>query len=130
MLRNLVIFSSGNTYKTNLNEFELREKIRSHNISTSLPLTHRSTANNCHSLAQRQLSLLPNTSHNQPDSPLLQHSSKGNAKKNVQNIQPFQIEQSPKMKIQAIPETVKNFLEDAGLDFHKYNKFKHTQGDH
>ena len=31
------------------------------------------------------------------------------------------------MKIRATPETVKNFLEDAGLNFHKYNKFKNTQ---
>ena len=41
--------------KTNLNEFELREMNKSHSISTSHPLTHRSTANSCHSLAQRQL---------------------------------------------------------------------------
>ena len=31
------------------------------------------------------------------------------------------------MKIPAIPESVKNSLEDAGLDFHKYDKFKHAQ---
>ena len=31
------------------------------------------------------------------------------------------------MKIPATPKTVKNILEDAGLDFNKYNKFKHTQ---
>ena len=31
------------------------------------------------------------------------------------------------MKIQATPESVKNFLEDAGLDFHKYDKFKCAQ---
>ena len=31
------------------------------------------------------------------------------------------------MKIPATPETVKNLLEDAGLDFHKYNIFKCTQ---
>ena len=69
--------------KTNLNEFELREISRPHSISTSHPLMCRSTANRCHSLAQRQLPQLPNTSHNQPDSPFLQHSSKGNTKKNV-----------------------------------------------
>ena len=118
MLRNLVIVSLGNTYKiterkkTNLNEFELREINRSNSISTSHLLTHRSTANSCHSLAQRQLPQLPNTSFNQPDSLLLQHSSKGSTKKNVQNIQPFQIKESPKMKIPATPETIKNFLED------------------
>ena len=33
--------------KTNLNEFELREINRSHSISTSCPLTCRSTANSC-----------------------------------------------------------------------------------
>ena len=55
--------------KTNLNEFELREINRSHSISTSHPLTCRSTANCCHSLAQGQLPQLPNTSSNQLDSP-------------------------------------------------------------
>ena len=95
--------------KTNLNEFELREINRSHKILTSYPLTHRSTANSFHSLAQRQLPQLPNTSHNESDSPLLQHISKGNTKKNIQNIQPFQIKESPNMKIPATPETVKIF---------------------
>ena len=64
--------------KTNSNEFELREINKPHGISTSHPLTCRSTAISCHSLAQRQLPQLSNTSHDQPDSPLLQHSSKGN----------------------------------------------------
>ena len=31
------------------------------------------------------------------------------------------------MKISTTPETVKSVLEDVGLNFHKYNKFKHTQ---
>ena len=31
------------------------------------------------------------------------------------------------MKIPATPESVKNFLEDAGLDFSKYDKFKCAQ---
>ena len=31
------------------------------------------------------------------------------------------------MKILAIPELVQNFLEDAGLDFHKYDQFKCAQ---
>ena len=31
------------------------------------------------------------------------------------------------MKIQASHERVKNFFEDAGLDFLKYNKFKCTK---
>ena len=31
------------------------------------------------------------------------------------------------MKTPATPESVKNFLEDAGLDFCEYDKFKHVQ---
>ena len=31
------------------------------------------------------------------------------------------------MKILATPETVKNILEDAGLNFSKYDEFKHTE---
>ena len=50
--------------KTNLNEFELRETNRYHSISASHPLTHKLTTNSCHSLSQRQLPQLPNTSHN------------------------------------------------------------------
>ena len=107
--------------KTNFNESELREIKRSKSILTPHPLTHRSTANSCYSLAQRKIPQLPNTSHNQPDFPLEQHSS------NVWNIQPLQIKESPKIKIPATSETVKNFLEHAGLNFHKYNKCKCTQ---
>ena len=111
--------------KTNLNEFELREINKSHSISTSHPLTHRLTANSCHSLAKRQLPILPNTIQDQPDSPLLHHSPKDSA--DVCNTHPLRVRESPKMKIPATPESVKNFLEDAGLDFCKYDKFKYAQ---
>ena len=54
----------------NLDEFELKEISKPHNIPTSHPLMHRLTANSCHSLAQRQLPQLPNAIWDQPDSPL------------------------------------------------------------
>ena len=72
------IWNNRKNKKTDFSEFGLREINKPHDISISHPLTHRSTANSCHSLAQRQLPQLPNTSHDQPDSPLLCHSSKGN----------------------------------------------------
>ena len=56
--------------KTASNEFELTEINKSYDISISHPLSCSSTANSCHSLAQRQLPQLSNTSHyDQPDSP-------------------------------------------------------------
>ena len=111
--------------KTTLNEFELREVNKPHSISTSCPLTSRLTENSCHSLAQRQSPQLPNTIQDQPDSLLLHHSPKDNT--DVHNADPLKVQESPKIKIPATPESVKNFLEDAGLDFGKYDKFKHAQ---
>ena len=99
--------------KTDLNEFELRDINKSHSISTFHPLTCRSTVNSCHSLAQRQLPQLP-------------HSPNGNT--DVCNVHLLKVKKFPKMKIPAAPESVKNFLEDAGLDFCKYNKYKCAQG--
>ena len=45
----------------------------------------------------------------------------------VHNMHPLKVKESTEMKIPATPEAVKNFLEDAGLDFHKYDNFKCTQ---
>ena len=132
MLRHLVIVFSGNIYSTkknkntDLNEFELREMNKSHSISTSYTLTHRSTANSCHSLAQRQLPQLPNTSHDQPDSPFLHHSSKGNT--DIYNVHPLKIKESPKMKIGATPETVKMFWKiQIPHDLMKYSLIKPSE---
>ena len=61
----------------------------------------------------------------QSDSPLLHHSPKDSA--DVHNTHQLKVKESPQMKIPATPESVKNFLEDAGLDFHKYDKFKHAR---
>ena len=108
--------------KTNLDKFELREINKPNSISTSHPLTCRLTVNSCHSLAQRQLSQWPNAIQDQPDSPLLHHSQ--NDRVDVHNALPLRFKESPKMKIPATTESVKNFLEDASLDFHKYDKFK------
>ena len=58
---------------------------------------------------------MPNTIKDQPDSLLLHHSPKGNT--DVFNAHPLKVMESSKMKIPATPESVKNFLEDAGLDF-------------
>ena len=82
-------YLQNNRKKTDLNAFELRKINKPHGISTSHPLTCRSTANSCHALAQIQLPQLPNTFHDQPDSPLLQHSSKGNT--NVRNVQSLKL---------------------------------------
>ena len=104
---------------TNLDEFKLKEISKPHGISTSHPLMCRLTVNSCHSLAQRQLPQLPNAIWDQPDSPLLHEDNA-----DVHNICPLKVQESPKMKILATPESVYNFLEDAGLDFCKYDKFK------
>ena len=110
---------------TNLDEFEFKEISKPHSISTSHPLTCRLTANICHSLAQKQLPQIHNAIQDKPDSPLLRHSPKDNV--DVHNAHPLRVKKSPKMKIPATPESVKNFLEDASLDFHKYDKFKCAQ---
>ena len=81
--------------------------------------------NSCHSLAQIQLPQLSNTIQDQPDSPLLHFSPKDNM--DICNANQLKIKESPIMKIPATPESIKNFLEDAGLNFHKYDKFKHAQ---
>ena len=47
----------------------LREIDKPQGIPTTHPLSCKSTANSCQSLAQRQLPQLPNISHDQPDSP-------------------------------------------------------------
>ena len=107
--------------KTDLNEFQLREINKPHSISTSHPSTHRLTADSCHSLAQRQLPQLPNAIWDQPDSPFLHHSPKDNT--DVCNAHPLKVKESLKMKITATAESVKNFLDDASLDFCKYDKF-------
>ena len=119
------IWNKRKNKKTDLNEFELREINKPHSISTSHPLISRLTGNSCHSLAQRQLSLLQNTIHDQPDSPLLHHSPKDSV--DVHNVHPLRVKESPKIIIPATPDSVKNFLEDAGLDFHKYDKLKHAK---
>ena len=109
----------------NLDEIELKEISKPHGISTSCPSTHRLTANSFHSLAQRQLPQLPNAIWDQSDPPLLHSSPKDSV--DVHSTHWLKAKESPKMKIPAIPESVKNFLEDAALDFHKYDKFKHAQ---
>ena len=111
--------------KIDLTEFELRAINKPQGIPTSHPLTHRSTANSCHSLAQRQSSQLPTTSCDQSGSPFLYCSSKG--KTDVHNEHLLKVKESSKMKMPATPGTVMNFLEDVGLDFHKYDKFKHAK---
>ena len=70
-----------------LNEFQLRKMNKSHSISTSHPLTCRSTANSCHSLAIKKLPQLPNTSHDQPDSATLHCCSKSNI--DIHNVHPL-----------------------------------------
>ena len=112
--------------KTTSNEFELREIDKSHAISTSHPVSCRPTANSCYSLAERQLPQLPDTSHNQTDPPFYNLVQKAVQIKCL-NLQHLQIKESPKMKIPATTETVKNILEDAGLYFCKYYKVKHTK---
>ena len=107
---------------TNFDEFELKEISKPHGISTVCPLTCRLTVNSCHLLAQRKLPQLPNAIWDQPDSPLLH---KDNL--DVHNTCSLKVKETPKMKIPATPELVKNFLEDAGLDFCKDDKFKHVQ---
>ena len=98
MLRNLVIVSVENTYrtkknkKTNLNEFKLRDINKPYSISMSHPLTCRLTVNSHHSLALRQLPQLPNTIQDQPDSPLLHHSPKDSA--DVQKTHPLRVRMS------------------------------------
>ena len=108
----------------NLDEIELEEISKPHDISTSHLLTCRLMANGCHSLVQRQLPQLPNVIQDQPDSPLLNSSLKYSV--GVHNTYPLKVRESPKMKILATPESVKNFLEDVGLDFCKCDKFKHA----
>ena len=131
MLGNLVIVSgkclqnNRKNKNTNLNEIELKEISKPHGISTPHLLTCRLTANSCHSLVQRQLPKLPNTIQDQPASSLFHGSLKDNA--GVHNTCPFKVRDSRKIKILATPESVKNFLEDAGLNFYKYDKFKHAQ---
>ena len=67
--------------------------------------------NSCHSLAQTQLPQLLDAIHDHPDSPLLYSSPKGSA--HVHSTHPSEAKESPNMKIPAIPESVKNFLEDS-----------------
>ena len=98
--------NNGKNRKTNLDEFKLREISKPHSISPFHPLTHRLTANNCSSFAQRQLPQSPNTIQDQPDSSLLHGSPKERV--DVHNAYPLQVKESPKMKIQAMPESVKN----------------------
>ena len=99
----------------------MREINKPYGISTPHPLTHRSTAISCHSLTQRQLPQLPNASHDQPDYNILQKAIQ------MSELSTLKVKKFPKMKIPTTPETVKNFLEDAGLNFHKYYKLNHTQ---
>ena len=87
----------------------------------------RLTGNSCHSLAQRQLPKLPNVIQDQLGSHLLHSSPKDSVDVTLHNIHPLKIKESPKIKFPATLESVENLLEDAGLDFHKYDKFKHTQ---
>ena len=109
----------------NLDEFQLKEMGKPHGISTSHPLTCKLTGKGCHSLVQIQLPQLSNAIQDHPDSPLLHCSPKDNV--DVHKANPLGVNESPKMKIPATPESVKNFLEDSGLDFCKYDKFKHAQ---
>ena len=81
--------------------------------------------NSCHSLAQRQLPQLPNTIQDQPGYSLLHSSPKDSV--DAHNIHPLKVKESPEMKIPATPVSVKKVLEDVGLDFHKYDKFKCAQ---
>ena len=82
--------------------------------------------NSCISLAQRQLLQLPNAIQDQSDSPLLHHSPKDSV--DVHNAHPLRFKESPKIKIPATPESIKIFLEDVGLHFCKYDKFKQAKG--
>ena len=110
---------------TNLDDIELKEISKPHGISTFHPLMCRLTANSCYSLVQRQLPQLPNVIQDKPDSPLLHSSLKDSAY--VHNTCLLKVRESPKMKFRQLLNLLKTFLEVAGFNFCKYDKFKHAQ---
>ena len=85
------------------------------------PLSHTCTNNSLKSVAQRELSQLPNTPQNLPDSPLLQYYQAQDKEKYIWPTDCLSI------RIPATPDSVKGFLKDAGLDFSKYDKYQHKK---